>query len=78
MLVTAASVYIAFPTVTTVNTLLLYTRWQVARFCRVHGYGYSEEYSKENEYRVRFDCEQAYTMFTLAWDDSSPKFILVS
>ena len=52
-------------------------RYRVARFCGAHGYGYSEEYSEENEYRVRFDCEAAYSMFTLSWDEESIKFILV-
>ena len=52
-------------------------RYRVARFCSAHGYGYSEEYSEKNEYRVRFDCEAAYSMFTLSWDEESIKFILV-
>lgn len=74
---TVTNVYLEFPSVTAVNTLLLYMRYRVARFCSAHGYGYSEEYSEENEYRVRFDCEAAYSMFTLSWDEESIKFILV-
>ena len=71
--------YLEFPTATHTNTELLWARYTVGKFCQQHAYGYSEQYGTANEYQVLFDCEQAYTMFTLMWDPAvlGIDFILV-
>lgn len=70
--------YLEFPTVTQSNIELLRARYIVGKFCQQHAYGYSEQYGPANEYQVLFDCEQAYTMFTISHSENSPDFILVA